>query len=128
MCEYKRLITVEIQHDIFITRQFDILYCRYAVVPVSAYQYFRGRGDLSDSLNTGVCNSIPGLAVRGVCHFIQKFKSDSVAISSEPFGKLLPEPVETLLQLLIRRVRAEDPENVMRQGMPVTIFVDTAAP
>ncbi|MBD5626178.1 MAG: secretion protein HlyD [Desulfovibrio sp.] len=49
-----------------------------------------------------------------------------------PTAEFTPKTVETRevrTALVYRlRVRAEDPENVMRQGMPVTIFVDTAAP
>lgn len=49
-----------------------------------------------------------------------------------PTAEFTPKTVETRevrTALVYRlRVRAEDPENVMRQGMPVTILVDTAAP
>ena len=49
-----------------------------------------------------------------------------------PTAEFTPKTVETRevrTALVYRlRVQAEDPENVMRQGMPVTIFVDTAAP
>ncbi|WP_165079494.1 MULTISPECIES: secretion protein HlyD [unclassified Desulfovibrio] len=49
-----------------------------------------------------------------------------------PTAEFTPKTVETRevrTALVYRlRVRAEDPENVMRQGMPVTIFVDTPAP
>ena len=49
-----------------------------------------------------------------------------------PTAEFTPKTVETRevrTALVYRlRVRAEDPENVMRQGMPVTIFVDSAAP
>lgn len=47
-----------------------------------------------------------------------------------PTAEFTPKTVETKdirTNLVYRiRVRAQDPENVMRQGMPVTIFVDTA--
>ena len=49
-----------------------------------------------------------------------------------PTAEFTPKTVETRevrTALVYRlRVQAQDPENVMRQGMPVTIFVDTAAP
>lgn len=49
-----------------------------------------------------------------------------------PTAEFTPKTVETRevrTALVYRlRIRAEDPENVMRQGMPVTIFVEPAAP
>lgn len=48
-----------------------------------------------------------------------------------PTAEFTPKTVETTevrTNLVYRiRVQAEDPENVMRQGMPVTIYIDTAA-
>lgn len=49
-----------------------------------------------------------------------------------PTAEFTPKTVETMevrTNLVYRlRIQAEDPENVMRQGMPVTIYIDTAAP
>lgn len=73
----------------------------------------------------------PGMKVSVAVDSVPDKKFAGVVGFISPTAEFTPKTVETKdirTNLVYRiRVRAEDPENVMRQGMPVTIFVDTAA-
>lgn len=73
----------------------------------------------------------PGMPVRvAVDAWPGRFFEGSVGFIS-PVAEFTPKTVETKevrTSLVYRaRILAQDPENVMRQGMPVTIFIDTAS-
>ncbi|MBD5647694.1 MAG: secretion protein HlyD [Desulfovibrio sp.] len=74
----------------------------------------------------------PGMAVRVAVDAAPGKTFPGTVGFISPTAEFTPKTVETRevrTALVYRlRVQAEDPENVMRQGMPVTIFVDAPAP
>ena len=74
----------------------------------------------------------PGMAVRVAVDAAPGKTFPGTVGFISPTAEFTPKTVETRevrTALVYRlRVQAQDPENVMRQGMPVTIFVDASAP
>lgn len=74
----------------------------------------------------------PGMAVRVAVDAAPGKTFPGTVGFISPTAEFTPKTVETRevrTALVYRlRVQAQDPENVMRQGMPVTIFVDAPAP
>lgn len=74
----------------------------------------------------------PGMAVRVAVDAAPGKTFPGTVGFISPTAEFTPKTVETRevrTALVYRlRIQAEDPDNVMRQGMPVTIFVDTEAP